>query len=523
MKVPSPPELGLPEKFDHWRDGQREAVDHGLNCQRRTIAQAMPVGAGKSLIYMTGAHLSQQRTVICTSTKGLQDQVMSDFGDKLHVACIKGKDNYRCNSRPGWTCGDGFSGRCLDKGTPNCSYSRAYFKAIAAPIVMTNFSFWMAVNRFGSGLGPVYRLVMDEAHAAFDELCNAIQIKVSTHEIEDMLEFGFPSIKDNMLEWKLWASGARSKSDAASKKLENKILGHRGEVKQQWVKDLQHLKNLTRKLGQLATVRPNDWVVDEWEYGFQFDPIRPSRYAESMLFLKTPKLNLLSATLREKTLGMIGIYDDYEFWDYPSPFPADGNPIYVVPTAAMDHRMSNGDLAIWLMRIDQIIQKRLDRRGVIHTVSYDRQRKILESSEWSKHMLVNSKDDITSLIVERYRKAGPPSILVSPSVSTGYDLPYDECRYQIIGKVPWPDGRSKVIKARSEYDTNYAPFVAMQQIMQMSGRGRRASDDWAENFLIDDHFANWFYNKNSWMAPNWWKEQLRFVKSLPEPRKIYER
>ena len=39
------------------------------------------------------------------------------------------------------------------------------------------------------------------------------------------------------------------------------------------------------------------------------------------------------------------------------------------------------------------------------------------------------------------------TVLVSPSVSTGYDFPGRECEWQFICKVPFPDGRAKIQQA----------------------------------------------------------------------------
>jgi Rad3-related DNA helicase len=50
------------------------------------------------------------------------------------------------------------------------------------------------------------------------------------------------------------------------------------------------------------------------------------------------------------------------------------------------------------------------------------------------------------VVIEQFKKSKDPIILVSPSVTTGFDFPYEECQFQIIGKVPWPDTSSAVMK-----------------------------------------------------------------------------
>ena len=61
------------------------------------------------------------------------------------------------------------------------------------------------------------------------------------------------------------------------------------------------------------------WVVEEVKEGFQFDPIAPGRYAEGVLLLGIPKIIVVSATLRPKTMYMMGIgKENFEFKEFDS-------------------------------------------------------------------------------------------------------------------------------------------------------------------------------------------------------------
>jgi hypothetical protein len=42
--------------------------------------------------------------------------------------------------------------------------------------------------------------------------------------------------------------------------------------------------------------------------------------------------------------------------------------------------------------------------------------------------------------VATFKRRKAPAFLVSPSMTTGWDFPYDQCRWQIIAKVPIPVG-----------------------------------------------------------------------------------
>ena len=106
--------------------------------------------------------------------------------------------------------------------------------------------------------------------------------------------------------------------------------------------------------------------------------------------------------------------------------------------------------------------------------------------------------------------------MVSPSVSTGFDFPGDLCRYQIVGKIPFPDTRSLVLKARQEVDRDFFAYVAAQHLVQMAGRGMRSADDWCETIVIDDNWT-WFKAKYKELFPKWFLMGVRRQDGVPPP------
>ena len=89
------------------REGQREmavAVGRSIVDRRHLVAQA---GTGKSLAYLIPAVLSDQRIVVATATKALQDQLAHQDLPKVaealdrdfSFAVLKGRSNYLCRQR----------------------------------------------------------------------------------------------------------------------------------------------------------------------------------------------------------------------------------------------------------------------------------------------------------------------------------------------------------------------------------------------------------------------------------------
>lgn len=227
----------------------------------------------------------------------------------------------------------------------------------------------------------------------------------------------------------------------------------------------------------------------------------------------------MSATVRPKTLGLLGIADtEYEFIEYPSIFPKERRPIYRIPTVRLNKNSDADDYRTWVQRIDQWISKRLDRKGIVHTVSYNRAKLLLEQSSYKKYMMAHSSKN-TRAVVEAFRKSSAPAILVSPVMDTGYDFQGDTARWQAIGKMPWPDTRSAVMRARIEKDPDYAAYLTAQALVQMCGRICRSEEDWGETGIFDDNF-NWFVRKYNEFLPQHFKESVRWVQTIPEPLKL---
>lgn len=513
-KIPTPADCGLPEKFTSWRAQQEHAINVIITSQKRVTSLSAPTGFGKSPVYIAAALLTKTPTAIVTNSKGLQDQLLRDYSS-VGLVDIRGRSNYPCSLRDDYSCQEGYSAGCPYKGTINCIYSRVEMRASVSSLVVTNYDKWMASSRTeGSWLNHIQQVVFDEGHDAPDALAGAMQFVLTADDIEKTLEIGFPLTVDSFACWRIWAANARLAAE--EKLLDYQIkLQEVDNPKPSWLKQYQHLKTLVRRLAILSTARPMNWIVEETERGFQFDPIRPGQYAEGVLLLKMPRIVIVSATLRPKTMYMLGLGKaSFDFHEFDSDFSRERCPIYYIPTMRVDARAT--DLSLLWIRLDQIMSRRKDRKGIIHTISYARQEDVLRRSRHAGNMLVNVRGESTTGIVDVFKTSGPGTVLVSPSVSTGYDFPGRDCEWQFICKIPFPDGRSKIIKARQLDDKEYGPYSAMQTMVQSFGRGMRSKEDQCENFVADDHLA-WFLPRYAHLAPKSFHSHFRRVEHIPAP------
>jgi len=154
-----------------------------------------------------------------------------------------------------------------------------------------------------------------------------------------------------------------------------------------------------------------------------------------------------------------------------------------------------------------LVDQRLDRKGIFHSVSFKHLEQGMDRSRHRKLFLAN---DIkyagggrkTSDVVDVFKQSPPPTILGSPSITAGWDFAHDQCRYQAILKVPFPDTTSEVSKKRKKLDPEYYDNETMRTLVQICSRSARAIDDWNENFIFDTR-VGWFLGRKKHLAPRW--------------------
>lgn len=518
--LPPPSDIGAPDHFSDWRPDQPAAILRAVDNARRFVGLVMPTGSGKSLTYVATALLTGQRTVILTSTKGLQSQLISDF-ESTGMVDVRGQNAYECLALSGElaeyashdgraSCEEGpcHAGIRCSLADSGCLYYDAIRRAQRAQIVVTNYKFWMSQNAYGRGLGRVDLLVLDEAHNAPNELAAFLSTTLSIKEVEHIAKSKVPSGRTSASAWRDWATERET---------------WMSELVDQWrPKGRQELtlhrqsRFVLRKLKLLARTDPDTWLVIEKGSEFTFDPVWASAFAEEALFLQTPKVIFTSATFNAKTADLLGVGSgNLDLYEVASGFPVQRRPVIYVPTVRVDHRTDASMEKLLLARVDQIIRGRGDRNGIIHTISYKRRNLILQHSEFADRMISHGPENTRSA-VEQFKRAKPGTILVSPSMSTGWDFPYEECEYQIILKVPFPDSREPVMQARTLQDRDYPAYIAMQEMVQAVGRGMRAADDQCETFIVDDH-VRWFVGKYRTLAPQWFMRAFKQCETIPAP------
>jgi ATP-dependent DNA helicase DinG len=504
----SPSDLGLPPKFSTWRPGQWDAVESTMTLFQKFIAQSAPTGFGKSPYAIACALLDGSRTVVTTSTKALQKQYIDDF-----LSCglfsIQGRQNYPCAEY--YDCSQGRLQGCEQKD--QCPASAARVKYLGSKLSVTNYALLLANAIHGEGNGPIGLLILDEAHTAIQELSDAIEIHLK-HAVYESLYNYFNAYPDfsTLDQYRAWG-----------KALFPGILKYKELIKDGDGKLVALVTSFAQVVERIANV-PADWILDlSKQEETVIAPLWPTDYAAKYLFPESvTRVLLVSATIVPKTLQLLGISEhDSVFLSQPHTFDPTRSPVYLYGPHKVNAQNSAAENQIWLGRLDTILRRRQDRKGIIHTTSYDRQQFIVQHSEHSANMIAPRNPRELAGELAKFRAAGPGAVLVSPSVTTGYDFPGDQCEYQILCKMPFIDTRGPIMTARCEADKEYTPYLMAQTIVQTCGRGTRFDGDRCENFILDAN-ANWFFRKKEkrgfrHLFPPWFIKQVQYPETLPAP------
>lgn len=511
----------------------QEAVEQILAGTKFVILQA-PTGAGKSVIATTVHRVIQAvnkgwRTGIITGTKGLQNQYVTDDPS---IYDLKGRTNYSCPKGAQYynhqDCRRKVAlGQCIKHTT--CPYIMRREKwCKEADLRLTNASFMIEAphtlvsgDEFGTDL-----LVVDECHELAQKLIDHNKIKIGTKEffyLEKAVGPNFMGIIADVINsyMSIPIGTAFRPNQEQIREVEGleKFLGDTSEELESRLKDssldskakeiaggaLEEIQGLSESLGLYAHT-DGEWILSEYTPAelLELTPVYASQVSWPGILTKAPQFLLMSATICgfDEFRKDLGIKDSYHIIDIPSPLPAKQRPVVIVPRVAVSGR--GFDEKSWLTLIDSIIEKNGTNNGVIHTVSFALADKIKKGSKFGKRMIISND---RREILQALKKSKSGQIIVSPSVTTGYDFKGDLARWQIIAKCPFLFLGDPAVKLNSDRSPRWYSRECVLKLVQASGRVCRGVDDYGITFIIDSNIVR-LLKYNSDLFPDWWLESV---------------
>lgn len=543
---------------ESFRQGQREIIEAIVNCintGKKFIIAELPTGSGKSPIAVTLANLAASdnkdglgRAYYITTTKILQDQIESDFGNS--IATLKGRSNYPCvaydifrdkivkniglaayeqDVRTSPNCNEGYCKKRLESSlcrscvpTPEqtndnplpegilysyCPYYEKYYNAVYSNVASMNFDNFILHLNYGKNFGKRKILIIDEAHNTEDKLLGFLETIISSKHLSNRIpQFEEPIEVVNWL-----------RKINATQILQEKILESRENSN---LKDVQLYEGiLIRYINFMTDVgsNPNDWVIEykseENEDIIVAKPIFVKTAAKNLLFAHADIVVFLSATILNANIfaNNLGIAkDEFAAFRVGSTFPVENRPIILDYAGKFTGGMAKQKE--WIIpltrKVEEIARRFPNERGIIHTHSFGIQKGIIENiSHDVKKRLVEQHGYATKKEMLQRHADIPGSILIAPAMHEGIDLKNDLSRFQILCKVPYANYfENKQLAARMEIDRDYYEYITIMKIVQSVGRSVRSAEDWAYTYIIDEQFEKIYRGNNSF--PAWFKEAV---------------
>lgn len=455
------------------------------------------------------------KTLALVSTKQLQKQYADYFPD---AQIIWGRENYDCIRFPGTEltaadCTHRKYAPCPKIG--DCPYRCQKRKALAADLVVTNYSFALHEMNYAGGFSgwPIH--IWDEGDLVEGEIMKFVSLTLTRHQLEQC-GIAPPEYRTKLEAWLKWAQPTLEKVRKQLGELEaglEPFLEAEQEPPKSLMFELLHYQRLESKLKMFVDSVDESWVPEldnpeKWE----FKPTFVRRFGH-LLSKHAERILAMSATMlsAKDWAWNLGIEEEVSFRRDPSTFPKENMPIIPLSVADLSLKTTNAEsLALIMRMIGGLLDKHKDEKGIIHAISYVITKYILEHSQHRNRLISHSEAGTRSAALQQLIDSESPLVLVSPSFGRGVDLFGERARFQIICKIPFLDlGDKQTAKRRwsGKGGERWYLLETVRAIVQMAGRIVRSADDYGTTYILDSRFERFFKQMHKDFPP-WFTEAI---------------
>ena len=487
--------------FESPRPDQLETISEiidAISRGYRYIVIEAGTGTGKSAIAATLSSIYGS-SYILTVTKQLQDQYLDDFAN---LCLVKGRGNFRCRRDMELSCDEG---RCIADAQPcenpktDCDYYIQKHTALNSKAVISNYHYMFLELNYVGDFTKRELLICDEAHNLENVIMSQLKLDFSIADLSSYLKM---DITDEMLYelengdydvWLMFIHEVREKYMAELERIKDIERPHLTE-KIAFIK--REISDCNRFIENIA-YDPYSWVFDynpDFEI-LEFKPLKVDNYARNTLLEYGEVCIFMSATILDWKFfsKCLGIREDEI---YPirrkSPFDLSRNPIRTLGDYDLSRKCIAENAPKTIEVVRSILERHENEKGIIHTVSKSCKDYLIDNLRDPRLMEHNTQNRAEQL--EKFKNSTEPLVFVSPSMNEGVDLPGDQCRFQIIYKLPYPDLGDRQIMMRANADNEWYDYKTSLALVQTYGRGMRFEDDYCTTYFIDSRIPEFVKN-----------------------------
>ena len=507
--------------------GLADALDEIEEDRRapRVLLVEAPPGVGKSHVAMALARWSGDAYLL-TSQRHLQDQYEREFGADL--ALVKGRDNYLCERYPGAQVPTS-RGLCRRVRGPacGCPYVRAKQAAQNAPIFCTNTAYFATLRHWhAEQLRKRRLLVIDEAHNLESQLVGVFTVRFSHDEMRAWFGHTLPRLAQAdeyrpvlseqviRLEGRLAEIGRALEAQRPPELPQDFFLGlPPTREEQELLEQRDVLETALARLTFFLDAEDREWIVrypDTPGAALALVPLSVGAMARELLGECAEVTVLSSAYLGHRAvLAECFDLDESELRRFTaaSPFLLEQRPIVYRPVGALSQATLPRLEPALFAEVAAILAAHPGDKGLIHVASYGAGRRLVQDlqirapREARRLLWIDSSDGKVPAL-EHHRASPLPTVLVSPSLREGVDLPDDFLRFQILTKLPFPDLGDPWTAARQSRDPRWYATETAKALLQAYGRSCRHADDHGVTYVLDAQFPR-FVQRYRVLLPDW--------------------
>lgn len=504
----------------------------------RIFAIEAPPGIGKSHLAMTLAAWSGDAYLL-TSQKVLQDQYEREFGD--HLQLVKGRDNYMCERYADRVVPTSL-GMCRRPRGPvcQCPYARAKAAALAGPVFCTNTWYFATLRRWhAEQLRRRHLMIIDEAHNLERQLVNVYTVQFTTAEMKDWFGAPLPHLPTADDYRDVLAGHATRMEDerrAVAAELdairppdlepESFLQMAPSAVEVALLERRDALDAALARLHFFVGARDAEWVVRypaEAGAVFELVPLDVSEHARELL-TDCAELVVLSsaylgpAAVLAETMGVDT--ESVRGFTVPSPFPREQRPIVYRPVGALSRARQAEQEPALFAEIGAILAAHPTDKGLVHVASYAVARRLVAelgrtAPMEARRLIYVESSDGKRRALDLHRASTAPTVLLSPSLREGVDLPDEFLRFQIVTKMPYGDLGDPWTAARRERDPRWYALETAKALVQAYGRSCRHAADFGVTYILDGQFARFLQHYRP-LLPAWFLDAAHAALRVPD-------
>jgi Rad3-related DNA helicase len=427
-----------------------------------------------------------------------------------------------------------------------CPYARAKAAALAGPVFCTNLSYFATLRYWrAEQLRKRRLLVVDEAHGLEGQLVNVFT--VAFPPAESAVWFGGPLPRLAEAEdYRGLLGDHLERMEGQIESLDRALEGLRpafvspehflsmppSRAEQELLAERETLEAALARIRFFVDAEDREWVVrypPEAGATLELVPLTVASMARELLVESAELVVLSSAYLghRSALAESLGLDEGaVRSFSSDSPFPLDQRRIEYRPVGALAKATLARLEPALFAEVAAILAEHPREKGLIHAPSYAAGRRLVadltaRGPALARRIIWVESAEAKARALELHRASPAPTVLVSPSLREGVDLPDDFLRFQVVTKMPYPDLGDPWTAARQARDPRWYALETAKALVQAYGRSCRHAEDYGVTYVLDAQFER-FLARYRVLLPEWFLDAVHAAMRARHPEATSE-